>query len=312
MDEPESFNDIISHLKDSDQKLRNSWLTQLTDLSSDMLSLLGKEWASITDRRRLEITNRLTELAEEDAILSFDSIFKLILRDRDKEVRLQAIHGLWENEQPSLARSLINIMNEDPSSEVQAAAAQALGRFTMLAECEELEPELNSKLQKALFNIIDSQTKTEEVKRRALESAAPLNLPETTTAIRSAYRSSIQKFKISAIYAMGRNCDPQWLPVLTDELKSENAEIRYEAASSCGEMEAESCVPDLTELLDDPDTEVQLVSLQALGKIGVKSARESIKNCLNHPREAISTLARQILDELDIAEGLLPHNSIQD
>jgi len=309
MDEPESFKDIICHLKDEKQKLNNSCLARLTDLDSDTLSLLGREWAAITDRRRLEIASRLVELAEEDATLNFDSIFKLILGDRDKEIRLQAIYGLWENEQPSLAKSFITIMNTDQSPEVQAAAAQSLGRFALLAELKELEPELTSNLKKALFDVIESKSRTEEVKRRALEALAPFSLPETTTAIRNAYQSGSLKSKISAIYAMGKNCDPLWLPILTDELKSKNAEIRYEAACACGEMEAESCVADLAELLYDLDTEVQLASLQALGKIGSKNARENIRKCLKHPKEAISELARQILDELDMLEGTLPFDS---
>ena len=179
MYEPQSYPDIISHLKKSQQKLHNSWLAQLSDLSGDMPSLLGEEW------------------------------------------------------------------------------------------------------------------------------------PETAAAIKNAYQGGNVKFKISAICAMGINCDPQWLPILLDELKNKSAEIRYEAASAFGEMEAESSVADLAELLNDPDTEVQLAAVGALGKIGSKSARESLKKCLEHPKEAVSKPARQLLDELDIAEGLLPSNASQ-
>ncbi len=311
MDEPQNCNDIITHLKESRQKLRNSWLARLSDLSSDMLALLGKEWPEITALRRRKIAIRLVELAEEDVTLNFDNIFKAILKDPDKEVRLQAIHGLWENEQPSLAKSLIQMMVSDQSSEVQAAATQALGKFALLAECQELEPDLASELQKALLCVINTKSKTEEVKRRALESVAPLNLPETTIAIRNAYQEGNLKFKASAIYAMGKNCDPRWLPVLIDGLKSKSAEIRYEAAYACGEMEAESSVPDLARLLDDPDAEVQLASVQALGKIGSKSARESLNKCLINPREAVRELARKTLDELYTMEGLLPIDSRQ-
>ena len=150
MQQPQSSKDIITHLKKNRQKLNNSLLAELTDLSGDALSLFSKEWQDISPERRYEITSRMVELAEEDAVLSFDSIFKILLKDPDEEIRLQAIQGLWENEQPSLARLFIKIMNSDRSPEVQASATQALGRFTLLAECKELEPDLVLELQELL------------------------------------------------------------------------------------------------------------------------------------------------------------------
>ena len=47
--------------------------------------------------------------------------------------------------------------------------------------------------------------------------------------IRDAYYSSELDFQASALYAMGRNCNPSWLPLLLKELHSPNPQLRFEA-----------------------------------------------------------------------------------
>jgi HEAT repeat protein len=148
-----------------------------------------------------------------------------------------------------------------------------------------------------------------EVRRRVLEAVAPLSLPKVRRSIAEAYQSGNSKLKISALYAMGKNCDPCWLPILIKELTSADAEVRYEATGACGELGEDEAVVHLIELTDDIDADVQLAAVQALGKIGGIEAKKHLQKCLNHLSEAICQVAAQALHELEVTkEPLSPHD----
>ena len=302
---PSPIEEIITDLANSDQPLLNSKLTELSNLCSEELECLKHSWASIETKRRRQIIYRLAELAEDNLELNFDSILKYCLKDEDDKVRGKAIDGLWENEEASLIDPLINLLKQDSSENVRAAAATALGKFAMLAECQKLSSSHLLKLQEALLTITSDNSQPMEIKRRTLEAVAPLSLPEVKTAITQAYQSPSSKLKISSIYAMGKNCDHCWLPILLKELASTDNEIRFEAAGACGELEEEAAVPHLVRLVDDPDTDVQMAAIQALGKTGGTAAKECLEYCLNNPNEAIHQAAEQALLELETKDDAL-------
>ena len=302
---PLPIEETIAELTNSDQTLRNARLVGLSNLNSEEIGLWEQAWANIEPKRRRQIIYRLVELAEDNCEFNFDSIFRSCLNDQDAEVRSKAIEGLWESEDASLIGPLVNLLEQDSSEKVQVVAAMALGRFAMLAELEKLRPSYISRVKQALFAVLADEDKPAEVRRRALEAAAPLSLPQVNEAIMEAYQSDDISLKVSAIYAMGRNCNPSWLPLLEDELDSAEAEIRYEAAVACGELGAVVAVPYLAALVNDPDTEVQFAVVAALGKIGGAEAKECLEECLNGSNHAIREAARQALDELDLCEGPL-------
>jgi len=295
---------IIADLVNIEQPLRNSRLVDLSNLSSEELELLEQVWASIEPTRQRQIIYRLVELAEDNLELDFDSIFRNCLKDQDAEVRGKAVEGLWESEDASLISPFINLLEQDSSVNVQVAAATALGKFAMLAELNKLRSCHTAKICQALLGVFSDENRDIEVRRRTLEAAAPLNLPQIKKTIREAYDSYNRKLKISAIYAMGRNCHRSWLPVLLEELSSVDTEIRYEAAGACGELGEEEAVPYLMKLIGDPDVDVQATALQALGKIGGSEAKKCLQQCLNNPGEVIRQAAEQALDELEAEERL--------
>ncbi len=300
-----AIEDTIIDLANSDKPLLNSRLTELSNLNQEELEFFKRSWPAIELKRQRQIVYRLVELVEDNLELNFDSIFKHCLKDPDDEVRSKAIEGLWENEEASLINPLVNLLEQDDSEKVQAAAAIALGKFAMLAEHKKLRSCHVSKIQEALLAVISDKNKPVEVRRRALEAAAPLSIPEVKTAIMEAYQSHDSRLRISSIYTMGKNCDPYWLPILLKELASTDAEVRYEAAGACGEIEEEEAVPYLTKLVSDPDVDAQISAIQALGKIGGARAKKYLEQCLNNPSEAIRQAAEQALLELRAKEGPL-------
>lgn len=302
---PPPIEKTIVELGNSNKSLLNSRLVDLSNLDSEEQELFGRSWPAIEPKRRRQIVHRLVELAEDNLALNFDSIFKYCLKDQDDEVRSKAIEGLWENEEASLIEPLINLLEQDSSEKVQAAAAIALGKFAMLAEHKKLRSCHISKIQEALLRVIGDKNRPVEVSRRALEAVAPISLPQVKAAIMEAHQSSNSRLRISSIYAMGKSCDPSWLPVLLKELASADAEMRYEAAGACGELEEEAAVPYLIKLINDFDVDVQMAAIQALGKIGNLQAKECLEQCLDSTSEAVRQTAREALNELEAQENPL-------
>ncbi len=300
-----SIKETIADITNDNNPLRSSMLIELSDLNSAELAWLEQAWTAINPKRRRQIVYRLVELAEDNFELDFDSVFKCCLKDQDAAVRCKAIEGLWESEEPSLINHLADILEHDSSEKVRAAAAAALGKFAMLAEHEKLRASYKSRIFQTLLAVVDDESQDIEIRRRALEAVSPLNFPQVHKAIKEGYQSDNPELRVSAVYAMGRNCDSSWLPILLGELASASAEMRYEAAVACGELGGEEAVPRLTELTNDPDSNVQLAAIQALGKIGGSEAKGWLQECLNSPIELIRQAAEQALCELEVWEDPL-------
>lgn len=294
--------DTIAELSNSDKPLLSSRLVELSGLNHEETELLEQSWALIKPERRRRIVYRLVELAENNFELDFNNIFIICLKDQDADVRSKAIEGLWESEETYLLKPLIDLLNEDGSEKVQSAAATALGKFVMLAELNKLRSLHAAKVSQALLSVIGDKSRPVEVRRRALEAAAPLSTPQIKEAIFEAYQSQDSKLKASAVYAMGKNCDPSWLPLLIKELRSPDVEMRYEAAVACGELGEKKAAPSLIELVNDADVEVQLAAIRALGKIGGSEVKECLEQLLDNPDEVLRQAAEEALHELEVGE----------
>jgi HEAT repeat protein len=296
---PTNISEVISDLAKNDKPVLATGLAHLSNITSTELVLFNQAWSTIDIPRRRKIINLMVELAEENFELNFDTIFKNVLKDEDPEVRAKAIEGLWENEETVLITPFIKMLNEDKSALVQAAAAKALGKYALLAELKKLGPYSSGKVSQALLSILNDKTKPTEVWRRALEASAPLSLPEIKKTITEAYQSPDPKIKNSAIYAMGRNCNSEWLPTLIKELNSPSADTRYEAAGACGEVCDDEAVPHLIKLTQDTDPEVQQAAIIALGKIGGNKAKIHLLKIKQSSDELLSEAAEQALQQIE-------------
>ncbi len=300
-----SIEETICELGDSTSSLHSSTLAGLSNLSHSDIEVIKQTWHKIELKRRRQILNRLIDLAEDNFELDFSEFFKICLNDEDDQIRCKTIEGLWENEEPALISPLIKMLKEDISNKVRAASAIALGKFAMLAELKKLRPVYAVKVEEALIVALDDENQPVEVKRRVLEAVAPFNKSRVKDAISKAYHSKNIKFKASAIYAMGRNCNPSWLPLLLKELESPNAELRYEAAVACGELGEVAAVPALAKLIKDPDINTSLAAIESLGKIGGIKAKESLKQYLNISNEVIQQAVENALYKLEVEENPL-------
>ena len=293
----------LKDLRDTGKPLVVSKLVNLSDLSREEIEVFRRVWPVIDVARRRQIVDLLVELAEDNFELDYNEIFRLCLVDADSEVKAKAIEGLSECEERSLLDPLISLLLGDLEGSVRAAAAAALVTFAMLAEFGELPANEADKVQKALLTAFNNKKEQIDVRCRALEAISMLSKPQVEDMIRQAYQSDDLEFRASALCAMGRTCNSDWLSILLQELSSPYPQLRFEAARACAELEAEEAVPRLIELTGDGDAQVQISAVEALGRIGGSEAKQALQECLDSADDAISEAAEDALDEMKFWEG---------
>jgi hypothetical protein len=297
--EPES---LLRHLTDNGTKLSISRLYSLSHMTGEGVSRLRELWPEISTRRRQQIVSHLAEIAEACFEVDFHAIFRLCLRDEDEQVRVQAIEGLWEDEDIALIGPFVRILHYDPSPMVRAAAATSLGRFVLLGELGRIETAPAALVEQALLQTIHTWEEEVEVRRRAVESIAYSGEVGVQDIIEAAYYDDDEKMRCSAIFAMGRSADPIWRDLVIAELDNPNPEIRFESARACGELEARAAVPRLAQLLEqDSDREVLEAVIWALGQIGGAEARRLLEACLATDDEVLQAAASAALEEMELS-----------
>ena len=295
----------LQELKDRAQPLAASRLSRLSALGNGELTVFGEAWPQIDVARRRQIIRRLLDLAEDNVELDFDAVFITGLADEDAEVRYMAVQGLCEYEGRDLISPLIGLLERDPEPSVRAQAALALGVFALWAEFQQLSAADGQRVEQALHAAIDNPAETVEVRARALEAAGARSLAWVRRSIEEAYRSPDRRLRVSAVHAMGRHCDPRWLPILMRELASDDAEMRYEAANACASMGGEAAIPELVALLEDEDVEVQEAAVAALGEIGGEGARAALEELREHPEARMREAAAAALELMEFNEDSL-------
>jgi len=293
-----SFESYMNELRDPGTPLATSKLVTLSDLSPEEVGIFIRNWPGVEVERRRQLVGRLAELLEDNLELDFDEVLRACINDDDGEVRARAAEGMCGSEERSLIEPLVRLLLDDEEHTVRAAAAIALGNFAMLAELGKLPQADARRIEDALLEAFNTENEYLDVRCRVLEAISPLGNPQIEEMIRRAYRSDELEFRVSALYAMGRNCNPGWLPLLLKELRSHDPRLRFEAARACAELEVEEAVPHLLELTRDSDAEVRASAFEALGRIGSETARDSLQECLESPDESIREAAQDALDEI--------------
>ncbi len=300
-----SFEAYVQELADPARPLAVAKLVRLSMLGPEERSLFMDAWLQMELKRRQRLIRELTDLAEDNVELNFDTVYFMAFADRDPEIRRNAIKGLWEYEGRDLIDSLLGLLESDPDAGVRSEAALALGRFVLQAEFETLRPADADRVDRALLRAVNDPGEVLEVRRRALEALGARSQPWARDLIQQAFDGSNHLLRLSAVHAMGRSCDASWLPALFDQLESEEPELRYEAAGACGSIADEAATPYLLPLLDDDDSEVQEAAIGALGQIGGAQAKEALRGLLARGGERVREAVLAALEEADFAEDPL-------
>ncbi|MEK7280885.1 MAG: HEAT repeat domain-containing protein, partial [Chloroflexota bacterium] len=294
----------LAEAVNSKRELKSSALIRLSHLSHEEVGDFHQAWQGLQGEERHQLLARMVELAEDNFELDFETVFRLGLDGPEPQVKLKAIEGLAESEEPALIPTLLRLLKQDPEVSVQAAAAIALGKFVLLVELDKLHSKQAAYMVDELIAIVNQPEKSGEVRRRALESLSSLSQPRVWAEIEKAYYSQVFPLKLGSIFAMGKNHNPRWLGLLLKELSGPQPEMRYEAATACGESGEMETVPHLLPLLRDKDAEVQAAAIQALGQIGGPQSKTALRHLVQEGGGLLQELAEEALEELLADEGL--------
>ncbi len=261
----------------SGEALTVQQLYGLSDLSKREAEQLRARWADIPAQRRLAVVQQLTEAAHDELTLHLGRLLRLAMEDENATVRRTAIDGLWEETSDDLVGPLLRRLLDDEESSVRAAAARGLANYVLAGELEELNPALAMRVEEALLSVVHNRTELLDVRRHALESLAYSSETGVRHLIEDAYYSPYEEMRLSALIAMGRSADVRWRKLAQIELGNPDADMRAEAARSCGELEAQQALADLILLLEDDETRVRLAAIAALGRIGGREATDALR-----------------------------------
>ncbi|MEP7289364.1 MAG: HEAT repeat domain-containing protein [Chloroflexota bacterium] len=304
-----SFDTILQEISDPDQIISAGTLYRLSDLNADDLKQIQSVWGAIPVERRRILIGRLSEITETNFEMEYGAITRLALTDLDNEVRQLAIDAAWNDESPDMATRLIAMASGDIAAEVRAAAASALGRFILLGELGKFDPGLTRRAQNIALKLFNDEAEDLEVRRRALEAVSNCTRDGISEMIEDAYQADDPRFRVSAVFAMGRSCDPKkWASTVLHELVSDDPALRYEAARAAGELELKQAINTLSDIVLEEDREVMEMAVWALGEIGGDEARNLLEEVMERADEQGDEALADAVEEALEAASLIGEN----
>lgn len=273
--------EIKKALLNRDAPFPPAFLYFFSDITPRELAEVEKIWPDVWTERRCGLLEDMETLAEKDTLLFFDHMAVMCLTDPDPVARATAIRLLWQSDEEALIPKLIKILREDPEVIVRAAAATALGVFVYQGELEEIE---ESTYDSILENLIQVYTGADDrlVRRRALEALGYASHPDVQGYIEEAYETDNEEWLQSALFAMGRTCNTNWVDRILDMFDHPDSLVRYEAVRAVGELETKAAREPLFDLLEEgvEDEDIYLAAIWSLSKIGGRGVRELIETSL--------------------------------
>lgn len=258
---------------------------------------------------------KLTLLADiEDGYRPFDkhalSLLRSLLDDPDAQVRAEAIACLWNDPDPRWVDLLMRKATDDPHGDVRTHAISALGRYVFEGDAAAFEdwdgyevsitPDDYARVTDFLFRIAQDPEEAVEARRYAIEALAFRSEdPDVLDLIEWAYHHDDRRLKVSALFSMARNGDPQWTDYILQELHSRDTEIQYEAVHAAGELGLEEATDILIDMVRGKNVRkpLRLLAIYALGEIGAERAY-SVLDRLTHSRDRdVRDVAREAVEE---------------
>ena len=220
-------------------------LSTLSDLTLSGQAQVRREWMTIPEYRRNLAVKQLITTSETELSLHLGRFLRVVLEDESSRNRALAVAGLWEETDEALIGPLVDMLYNDPSEDVRAGAAEAMGFYVLAGELDEIVPAQAMRIEEALLSILHSAAEPLAVQCRALESIAYSSETGVRQLIDDGYYSPDEEMRVAALNAMARSADIRWRDAAQAELISPDAPMRAAAARACGALEHRDALPDL-------------------------------------------------------------------
>lgn len=276
-----SFQSVVDALLDEGRVFPKRYYQQFSDIDPDSLTILLDVWPRVTPRRKLSLLEGLESTLEEDTLVSFDDLARVLLTDADAGIRARAIRLLDECDDAKLVPVFVEILGRDSDPAVRAEAATALGQFVELGELEEISAAAHHQAEDALLNAANLDDSL-LVRRRAVESLGFSARPEVPALIESAFQRQAPDWVASALFAMGRSNDERWAEPVMRMLLSDNRVVRLAAAEAAGDLGLDAArLPLLRLLEEEDDADVFRAAVWSLSQIGGEGVRTYLVSLLD-------------------------------
>jgi HEAT repeat protein len=234
---------------------------------------------------------------------------RYLLDDPDPQVRAEAVSCLWNSSDPEWIQVLIDKATSDCDLDVRTRGLSALGHYIYekeMAAYSELdddhEPISENDLQRIvnfLFSTAQDTALSIDERRYAIESLAFLDDPEVDALIEWAFEQQEPRYRVSAIFAMGRTGDLRWSDHILSELHSANREVQYEAVRAAGQLALHDATDDLIRLAHGRGAEksLRLVAIYALGETGDERAYPVLEELCHARDRDVRDAAREATEE---------------
>lgn len=282
------FQAVLKALLDPDSTLAPGFLYRLSDLEGQDAQELKEAWNQIPVWRRRALMEDIEQLADDNYLLSFESICRIAIDDEDAQVRFLAVRPMFMYEPVDLIQQLLEMMDGDSDENVRAVCASTLGKFVYLGEIEDIPATTKDQVVDCLLLVTEGEDSI-DVRRRALEALGFSSHKAVPVLIDQAFNSEETNWLVSALFAMGRTYDARWIPKVISMLDHHLPAIRFEATRAAGELEIKDAREHLLDLLDDTDDDVRMAaawSLSQIGGEGVRKALEDLSKSVEKSEEA--------------------------
>jgi hypothetical protein len=205
--------------------------------------------------------------------------------------------------------ALLSLLRSGRSEEVRARAAIALGPVLEEMDTREIEdwddPPITERtfqtIQMTLRSLYADTTLPMDVRRRILEASVRAHQDWHQDAVRAAYASDEESWKLTAVFCMGhvRGFDAQIL----EALESTNPDIHLEAIHAAANWEIDAAWPHVTTLLTSPTTEKNLL-LAAIAASATIRPHDALAILNNLAESDDDDLVAAVEEAILMAEGL--------
>jgi len=244
------------------------------------------------------------------------------LASHDDQVRQGTVRCIeWID--PPGGIDLVAPLIHDPSPEVRAEAASAIGRlgdadaamllFELLADESELIQESamgalsrmpRERVTPLLLRALESDD--EQVRIRAAETLGLLRDPATAAALVRLADDAREDVRRAAVKALGELEAEGVADLLRRSLGDPSSRVRQQAALSLGKQQDPEATDDLIPLLADPDPRMRFVALRALGLIRSPAPVPHLIPFLSDERKELRFAAVESLGAIRAPEAAQP------
>ncbi len=258
----------------------------LSGLTPDDITLVKPVWQDLPQAQRVIIIERLTEQAEVDHFVDYETFARFAYSDPTPAVRVAALNANWADESLENLHETTAMAEHDLAAPVRAAALTHLSKYLYLAEIEEFPAEETQAAQALALQHATDSTENADVQRLALEALAHTTHARVAPLIETSFSADDPADQASALRAMGHTCDPRWGEDIIAALQSPSPEVSLAALFAAGNIGLTDAVPHIKGYTDSEHEEHRYIAVWALGETGSQDAIDILIELLHAAESA--------------------------